>query len=100
MVRIPCQPCAAALIDTNNSYNCCSGTVDSGHEDFSRVRGDIERHCGGVESLVRLSFLLEPGVMNEIKESPGNERAIAPGTQLLLFLPDGPMGETVGRGIW
>ena len=31
MVHIPCHPCAAALIDTNNSYNCCSGTVDSGH---------------------------------------------------------------------
>ena len=31
MVRIPCQPCAAALIDTNSSYDCGSGTVDSGH---------------------------------------------------------------------
>ena len=35
---IPCHPCAATLIYTNNSYDCCSGTVDSRHEDFSRVR--------------------------------------------------------------
>ena len=89
MVRIPCQPCAAALVDTNDSYNRCSGTVDSGHEDFSRVRGDIERHCGGVGSLAKLWFLLELGGMIETKESPDNERAIAPGRQLLLFLPEG-----------
>ena len=84
MMRIPCQPCAAALIDTNNSYNCCSGTVDSCHEDFSRVRRDIERHYEGVGSLAESVFLLESEVINETKVSPGNERAIAPGTQRLL----------------
>ena len=84
IVRIPCQPCAAALVDTNDSYNCCSGTVDSGHEDFSRVRGDIERHCGSVGSLAEVVFLLESEVTNETKVSPSNERAIAPGIKLLL----------------
>ena len=89
MVRIPCHPCAAALIDTNNSYDCCSGTVDSGHKDSSRVLGDIVTHCEGVGSLSGGSFLLELGVINETKERPGNERAIVPGRQLLLLLPDG-----------
>ena len=96
MVRIPRHPCAAALVDTNDSYNCCSGAVDSGHEDFSRVRRDIERHCVGVGSLSRVSFFLELEVMNKTKVSPGNEQAIAPGTQGLLWRP---VGEIVGRGI-
>ena len=95
MVRIPCQPCAAALVDTNDSYNRCSGTVDSGHEDFSRVRGDIERHCGGVGSLAKLLFFLKLRFMNETKESPSNGRAITPGRQLLLFLPDGGLMEEI-----
>ena len=86
VLRVPCQPCAAALIDTNNSYDCCSGTVDSGHEDFSRVRRNIERHC--------LGFLLGSAIRNEIKERPSNGRAIAPGTQLLLSCL---VGESVGR---
>ena len=89
MVCIPCQPCAAALIDTNDSYNRCSGTVEGGHEDFSRVRRGIERHYGGVDSLAELLFLLELGGMNETEEDLSNERDIAPGRQLLLFLSDG-----------
>lgn len=94
IMRIPGQPCTAALIDTNNAYDCCSGTVDSGHEDFSRVGRDLERHCVGVGSLARVSFFLESKVMNETKVSPGNERAIAPGTKLLLL---SLVGESVGR---
>ena len=100
IVRIPCQPCAAALIDTNDSYHCCSSTVDSGHEDFSRAGGDIERHCGGLGSLAKPLFLLELGVMNETKESPGNGRAITPGRQLLLFLPDGGLMEEIVGEEW
>ena len=95
MVRIPSHPCAAALIDTNNSYACCSGTVDSGHNDLSRVRRDIEGHCVGVGRLAEVLFLLGSEVRNETKESPSNDRAIAPGTQLpLCCLVD----QTVGRG--
>ena len=94
MVRIPGQPCAAALIDTNHSYDCCSGTVNSGHEGFSRVGRDIERHCVGVMSLAMVSFFLEFEIKNETKVCPGNERAIATGTKLILL---SLVGGSVGR---
>ena len=46
-------------------------------------------------SLAEVFFLLGSEVRNETKESPSNDRAIAPGTQVLLCCL---VGESVSQG--
>ncbi len=45
----------------------------------------MSRGIAYVGSLTEVWFLLGSEVRNETKEIPGNDRAIAPGIQLLLY---------------